>query len=142
MDELHPLFRNDVPSTSELRSNEIYSALVEISTQKVQDISTNSRKPQSSKVDKDSSKISVISKSINKTHNSEKYIKGRYQRHLNKIKAKKSKMEQEKNQEYLNSTIAENHQVTNDCCDHQQEKEFAEMELCMSIWSNKNTFSA
>ncbi|PPS98112.1 Uncharacterized protein GY17_00000651 [Cryptosporidium hominis] len=141
MDELHPLFRNNVPSTSELKSNEIYSALVEISAQKVQDTSTNENRSQLSKVDKNSSKISVLSKGINKTHNSERYIKGRYQRHLDKIKATKSRMEQEKSQDYLDNITSKNHQVTDDHHHDQQVKELAEMELCMSIWSNKNIFS-
>ncbi|KAK9170904.1 hypothetical protein CmeUKMEL1_14950 [Cryptosporidium meleagridis] len=140
MDELHPLFRNNVPSNSELKSNEIYSALVEISSQKVQDTSKNKIKSQLTKVDQNLSKISALSKGINKTHNSEKYIKSRYQRHIEKIKATRSRMEQEKSQDDPGNIASKNHQVTDDRRD-QQVKELAEMELCMSIWSNKNIFS-
>lgn len=140
MDELHPLFRNDIPSTNELRSNDIYSALVEISAQKTQNISKNSRKSHLSKVNRDSSRVSVTSRGINKTYNSEKHIKSRYQRHLNKIKTTKLNMEQERKQVILDDIITENHPNTNDS-HYQEEKELAEMELCMSIWSNKKTIS-
>ncbi|OII73648.1 uncharacterized protein cubi_03446 [Cryptosporidium ubiquitum] len=141
MDELHPLFRSDVPSTNELRSNDIYSALVEISTQKSQNTSKNNARFHSSKADKNLSEVSVISKSINKKYNCEKHIKSRYKRHLNKIKATKLNMEQEKRQEIPDNISTEDHSNTNDINNDKEEREFAEMELCMSIWSSKNVLS-
>lgn len=137
MDELHPLFRDDVPSTDELKSNDVYSALVEISAQKAQTKFSQSRKPPQP------SKVSTASKGINKTSRSEKYLKGRYQRHLSMIRATMSKLEEEKNQEILDDNKTESHSNADEGSSnekHQERKELAEMEICMSIWSNKDTF--
>lgn len=138
MDELHPLFRNDVPSTDELKSNDVYSALIEISAQKAQDKSMQGRKPPQP------SKVSTNSKGIDKTSRSGKHIKGRYQRHLSMIRATRSKIEKEKSQEMINNNMEGNSNTKESSSNeqqHQERKELAEMEICMSIWSNKDTLS-
>ncbi|KAJ1611137.1 hypothetical protein OIY81_47 [Cryptosporidium canis] len=139
MDELHPLFRNDVPSADELKSNDVYSALVEISAQKPGESSVQRKHPPLPTVNKISSKVSSISKGIQKVHPSERHIKGRYQRHLNRVRATRSMIERKRDQEQVDNKV-ENHSSTESGHD-QERRELAEMELCMSIWSNKDVFS-
>ncbi|KAH8740809.1 hypothetical protein FG386_002771 [Cryptosporidium ryanae] len=136
MEELHPLFRDEVPSTSELRTNYIYSALVEISVEK-NNVSRSKQSigPKSEKDVVKVNKISQESKSISKDGN--KKVKGRYQRHLNRINSTKQKIRRKRE---LNSKDTET-EDSNDNKDNTNEaREVAEMDMCMSIWSNKQLF--
>ncbi|KAF7456373.1 hypothetical protein HWI79_3072 [Cryptosporidium felis] len=138
MDELHPLFRNDIPSTGELRSNDVYSALVEISSQKeVRDIPEDLLVKPTPKEEREFCKVSVSSRTINKVVKLERNLKGKYQRHLSKVKETKSRLEAKKLEKALQD-VKESRETP--IMNNSDEKELAEMEICMSLWSNKNLF--
>ncbi|KAH7649998.1 hypothetical protein FG379_001842 [Cryptosporidium bovis] len=137
MEEIHPLFRDEVPSKNELRNNDIYSALIELSTEG--DISNSNNKQVECKDEKNvtgTNKISHSSKPIFKDRNNK--AKGRYQRHLNRINSTKLRIMIEKES---NSADIKMDDLETNADNAKEAREIAEMNLCMSIWSNKKLFS-
>ncbi|OII76951.1 hypothetical protein cand_022940 [Cryptosporidium andersoni] len=133
--QLHPLFRDEIPTKDELTSNHVYSALVEINSENSnQDETMFEYDPNNYK---ERSIEDITQDQVFNSLKTNKY-NGKYQSHLERLKKTRRNT---KNQSFIKCQVpiqAKGKTLNFNIATQKKDREISELEICMSLWSKKS----